>query len=181
MAGFAAGLLLGRPSRLAAGLVRGLGFAGVGAVGGGLFPLVVSATAGQLPAEVSSALTWGVVTGLAAVIAYTWTQRPQPQRFPAIDTDDQQVSDRETVVLRSGVRLGVSPAGRSEADRTPADLPAPSDDEPEPVVTFGRDPGPAGSSWTTAAPAAQRVVPAARTGTAGGVVHIAPVLLVTVV
>lgn len=180
VAGFAARLLLGRPSRPTAGLVRGLGFAVVGAAGGGLFPLVVSATAGQLPAEVSSALTWGVVCGLAAVVAYTGTRWPQPQPLPAIDTDNQRASDRETVVVRSGVRLGAGPGGRSEAVRMAADPPGRAGDEPPAVVTPGWDPEPVTATQTVVRPTPPEVLPTTRPTTSGAIVRVAPVLMVTV-
>ena len=169
-------LICGPKSWIRSCLTRSLGFAGVGAAGGGLFPLAVSATAGYLSTGISSSLTWGLISGLAGVIAYTWTRRTESE---PMYSDDRRVSDRETVVVHSGIRLGVGSNESGKPMSMSRGVTSPVDDELDPVVTSGWDA--AASVLTESPPARPKVIPAQRTSTFGPVARVAPVVMVTIV
>jgi hypothetical protein len=168
------GTIFGAPSKLTSGLVRGLGFAAVGAVGGGLFPLVAAAMSRWVPPALSSALTWGVVSGIGAVIAYSWTRRRRAEiEFEAEYHRVRRPRLNELHVAGSAETAPSEPGVLTSASSGWAD---PTLEEPSPGVVSGWDPEP--SIATRTAPPAP--VSAGRSQPAGAAIRLAPVLMVSV-
>ena len=76
LAGGAAGLILGGPRRFAAALKRGVGWAAVGAIAGGLGPVLVAATGGWLSAAGGTIIACSIAGLIAAVVGYAFHSQP---------------------------------------------------------------------------------------------------------
>jgi hypothetical protein len=84
-AGGAAGLVLADRQRLIAALRHGMGFAIVGAVAGGLGPVLEAVSGGRLPASVATTIACGIAGLLAGLVGYAMRQRAQE---PTRELDD---------------------------------------------------------------------------------------------
>jgi hypothetical protein len=181
LVGAASGLLLGRPSRLRAAVVRGLAFATAAAASGALVP-VAAATVTSLAPEVSSTLIWLVVGAIAGVVGYGATHRPRrPAEAGPIDGAD----DIRLVPVAGGMTRGFAQPANPPAPTVPALLAGHA-----PELRAGEDAAVTSESgWDPVAvvipdhgrlPNPPRVQPADRAVTAGPVVRVVPVLLVSV-
>jgi hypothetical protein len=168
------GMIFGTPSRLTSGLARGLGFAAVGAVGGGLFPLVGAATSRWLPQALSSALTWGVVSGVAAAIASFWSRRQRPEQ--EVEAEYPRTRRQRLTELHIPGSAGSTPFEPALLRSASSGWADPTPEEPSPVVTSGRDPEPVIATQAAPLP----VMTAGRSASSDTAFRLAPVLMVSV-
>jgi hypothetical protein len=181
LVGAANGLLLGRPSRLRAAVVRGLAFANAAAAGGALVP-VAAATVTSLAPEVSSTLVWLVVGAIAGVVGYGATHRPRrPAGVGPLDGTD----DIRLVPLAGAMTRGFAQPANPPAPTVPALLTGnapelrPAEDAAVTCVS-GWDPVAVAVPASEPRPRPPHVQPADRATSAGPVVRVLPVLLVSV-
>jgi hypothetical protein len=170
--GILSGLICARSSGLAVGIMRGIGFANVAAIGGGLFPFVVNATAQSIAPEVSSTVCWAVVGAIAGFVAYGFSRRTSRDA----DVQITPLSDEEEIAIRVSVRRpAAAPPEPMRAGLLPGD---PS--EPELV----EEPAALRSGWgavleeDVGQQSRPRVQPTPQTASSS-VVRIGPVLLVS--
>jgi hypothetical protein len=96
LAGGVAGLVLGGAERNVAAVRHGLGWAAIGALAGGLGPILEAVSGGRLPAAAAMIVACGIAGLLAALVGYTCRRRP-PEPARALVDDwrtDTDLPDR---------------------------------------------------------------------------------------
>lgn len=174
--GCISGFLFGAPTRLASGFVRGLGFAAVAAIGGGLFPLAVVATSGWISPDLSSSLTMGAVTGCAAVVVYTWTRRKLATHSAGLELEDWGDRQPAPIELRLPGSAGAESSEPGVLSSPPGGWSEATLEDPVQVLTSNWDPEPSVANRAAPPPG----VTTNRAQSTGAFVRVAPVLMVSV-
>jgi hypothetical protein len=92
LVGGAAGLVFGGPERNVAAVRHGLGWAAIGALAGGLGPILEAISAGRLPPAAATMIACAIAGLFAALVGYACRRRP-PE--PARDLADDWQADAD--------------------------------------------------------------------------------------